>query len=139
LLAAKQLSAALAEAQQAVALWPNAVNPNVVLGNVLTEQGKGTLGELAKQFGVSEGWAKKFSSTRVQQLIATTGARLMYLPPYSPDFNPIEQAWSKIKQLLRSAKARSVEALERAVTEALRAITADNAAAWFAHCGYGLQ
>ena len=75
----------------------------------------------------------------VQQLIATTGARLMYLPPYSPDFNPIEQAWSKIKQLLRSAKARSVEALERAVTEALRAITADNAAAWFAHCGYGLQ
>ena len=75
----------------------------------------------------------------VQQLIAATGARLLYLPPYSPDFNPIEQAWSKIKQLLRSAKARSVEALEGAMAEALRAITADNALAWFSHCGYGLR
>jgi len=55
----------------------------------------------------------------VQQLIAATGARLLYLPPYSPDFNPIEQAWSKIKQLLRSAKARSVTALEVAIAEAL--------------------
>ena len=75
----------------------------------------------------------------VQQLIAATGARLLYLPPYSPDFNPIEQAWSKIKQWLRSAKARSVEALEGAIAEALRAITADNALAWFSHCGYGLH
>ena len=75
----------------------------------------------------------------VQQLIAATGARLVYLPPYSPDFNPIEQAWSKIKQLLRSAKARSVEALASAIAEALRAITAANALAWFSHCGYGLQ
>ena len=75
----------------------------------------------------------------VQRLIAATGARLLYLPPYSPDFNPIEQAWSKIKQLLRSAKARSVEALESAIAEALRAITAEYALAWFSHCGYGLQ
>ena len=75
----------------------------------------------------------------VEQLIAATGARLVYLPPYSPDFNPIEQAWSKIKQLLRSAKARSVEALESAIAEALRAITAANALAGFSHCGYGLQ
>ena len=64
---------------------------------------------------------------------------LLYLPPYSPDFNPIEQAWSKIKQLLRSAKARTVEALESAITEALAAVTAENAIAWFSHCGYGLQ
>ena len=75
----------------------------------------------------------------VQQLIAATGARLLYLPPYSPDFNPIEQAWSKIKQWLRSAKARTAEALEGAIAEALRAITADNALAWFSHCGYGLR
>lgn len=75
----------------------------------------------------------------VEQLIAATGARLLYLPPYSPDFNPIEQAWSKIKQWLRSAKARSVEALEGAIAEALRAVTADNALAWFSHCGYGLH
>ena len=75
----------------------------------------------------------------VQQLIAATGARLIYLPPYSPDFNPIEQAWSKIKQLLRSAKARTLEALESAIAEALAVITAENALAWFSHCGYGLQ
>jgi len=54
----------------------------------------------------------------VRSLIETTGARLLYLPPYSPDFNPIEQAWSKIKQLLRSAKARSLKALEFAIAEA---------------------
>lgn len=75
----------------------------------------------------------------VQALIEKAGARLLYLPPYSPDFNPIEHAWSKIKQLLRSAKARSLEALEAAIAEALAAITADNASAWFAHCGYGLR
>jgi transposase len=75
----------------------------------------------------------------VRQLIESTGARLLYLPPYSPDFNPIEQAWSKIKQLLRSAKARSLEALESAIAEALAAVTAENASAWFTHCGYGLQ
>jgi transposase len=75
----------------------------------------------------------------VRQRIEATGARLIYLPPYSPDFNPIEKAWSKIKQLLRSAKARTVEALENAVAEALAAITAENALAWFAHCGYRLH
>jgi len=75
----------------------------------------------------------------VRQLIAATGAHLIYLPPYSPDFNPIEQAWSKIKQLLRSAKARTMAALESAIAEALAAITAENALAWFSHCGYGLQ
>jgi hypothetical protein len=75
----------------------------------------------------------------VRELIAATGARLLYLPPYSPDFNPIEQAWSKIQQLLRSAKARSVAALEQAIAEVLAAITPGNASAWFAHCNYGLQ
>jgi len=74
----------------------------------------------------------------VRQLIEDRGAQLLYLPPYSPDFNPIEQAWSKIKQRLRAAKARIVEALEQAAAEAIGAITADNAAAWFTHCGYGL-
>ena len=75
----------------------------------------------------------------VRPLIEATGARLLYLPPYSPDLNPIEQAWSKIKQVLRSLKARTAEALENAVAEALKTITAENAIAWFAHCGYGLQ
>lgn len=74
----------------------------------------------------------------VRELIEARGAQLLYLPPYSPDFNPIEQAWSKIKQLLRSAKARLLEVLEQAAAQAINAITAENAAAWFAHCGYGL-
>ena len=75
----------------------------------------------------------------VRELVEARGARLVYLPPYSPDFNPIEQAWSKIKQQLRSAKARLVEVLEQAAAEAISLITADNAVAWFRHCGYGVQ
>ncbi len=72
----------------------------------------------------------------VRDRIEQAGATLLYLPPYSPDFNPIEQAWSKIKQLLRSAKARTAEALDHAVTQAIAAVTAQNATAWFHHCGY---
>jgi transposase len=75
----------------------------------------------------------------VRSLIEAVGAELLYLPPYSPDFNPIEQAWSKIKQQLRSAKARTLETLEAAITQALAQITIQNAAAWFAHCGYAIQ
>jgi len=75
----------------------------------------------------------------VQELIAATGAELLYLPPYSPDFNPIEKAWFKLKQFLRAAKARTAEALDQAVSEALKTITAENALAWFRHCGYALQ
>ena len=70
----------------------------------------------------------------VRQLIETTGAKLLYLPPYSPDLNPIEKAWSKIKQILRAIKARSTETLDQAITEALFNITADNARAWFRLC-----
>jgi transposase len=75
----------------------------------------------------------------VRPLVEARGAQLIYLPPYSPDFNPIEQAWSKIKQQLRSAKARLVEVLEQAAAEAIALITAENAVAWFRHCGYGVQ
>ena len=65
----------------------------------------------------------------VREQIEAAGARLIYLPPYSPDFNPIEQPWSKVKQVLRSLKARTTDALETAVAEALAAITPDNAIA----------
>jgi transposase len=75
----------------------------------------------------------------VRELIEAAGARLVYLPPYSPDLNPIEQAWSKVKQILRALKARTADALESAVAEALAAITAENAVAWFSHCGYSLR
>jgi len=75
----------------------------------------------------------------VQEMIAATGARLLYLPPYSPDLNPIEQCWSKIKALLRAAKARTREALDTAVASALATITESDARAWFAHSGYVLH
>lgn len=75
----------------------------------------------------------------IRELIAAQGAELLYLPPYSPDLNPIEKAWFKLKQFLRAAKARTAEALEQAITEALKTITAENAAAWFHHCGYRLR
>jgi transposase len=67
----------------------------------------------------------------VRQRIEKCGAKLLYLPPYSPDLNPIEKAWSKLKLLLRAAKARTREALDQAITELLPAITPDDANAWF--------
>jgi transposase len=75
----------------------------------------------------------------VRELIEARGAELLDLPPYSPDLNPIEKAWFKLKQFLRTAKARSAEALEEAIAEAFKTITQDNAIAWFRHCGYALQ
>jgi transposase len=72
----------------------------------------------------------------VREKIEATGARLVYLPPYSPDFNPIEPCWGKLKQYLRGLKARTVETLEQGVTQALATITPENALAWFEHCGY---
>jgi transposase len=62
----------------------------------------------------------------------------VYLPPYSPDLNPIEPAWSKLKTFLRASKARLRPALEQAVDIGLRTITARNAQGWFRHCGYPL-
>jgi transposase len=82
------------------------------------------------------------SAHKVQQVrawIETVGAEVLYLPPYSPDLNPIEKAWSKLKQMLRAAKARSKEALDQAITEALPLITPDNAKAWFRLAINGLQ
>jgi transposase len=69
----------------------------------------------------------------VRKRIEACKAELLYLPPYSPDLNPIEKAWAKLKQLLRSAKARSREALDQALTQRLPEITQENAQAWFRH------
>jgi transposase len=78
--------------------------------------------------------AHKTAAARL--LIEGAGARLLYLPPYSPEFNPIEQAWSKLKTLLRGAAARTREALEAALKLFLDEITTTDARAWFAHAGY---
>jgi transposase len=72
----------------------------------------------------------------VIRAIQRSGASVWHLPPYSPDFNPIEPMWSKVKEILRSIKARTAEALLEAIGVALQAITATDAQGWFAHCGY---
>jgi transposase len=73
---------------------------------------------------------------RVRAQIESAGAAVLYLPPYSPDLNPIEMVWSKVKRLLRSAAARTVEALHDAFGAAMAAVTADDVAGCFRHCGY---
>ena len=72
----------------------------------------------------------------VRELIEQKGCRLWLLPSYSPDLNPIEEAFSKVKQLLRKAKARTLEGLFEATAKALWAISADDARGYFDHCGY---
>jgi len=74
----------------------------------------------------------------IRQALAAHGCELLFLPPYSPDFAPIEQAFSKLKAILRGLGARTREALEEAVRLAIEAITHDDAVAWFAHAGYAL-
>ncbi len=73
---------------------------------------------------------------RVKEIIEGRGCELVYLPPYSPDFNPIEQAFSKVKGLLRRAEARTREALVEAMGWALEAVSARDALGFFEHCGY---
>ena len=74
-------------------------------------------------------------SPQVQAWVESVGAQVWFLPPYSPDFNPIEPMWSKVKAILRKLKARTQEALLAAIRQALAAVTAADAAGWFAHCG----
>jgi len=69
-------------------------------------------------------------------LIEQAGAQVLFLPAYSPDLNPIEKMWSKIKQLLRSAEARTHPYLFHALASALQKVTPKDAAGWFASCGY---
>ena len=69
-------------------------------------------------------------------LVEARGARLRFLPPYPPDFAPIEQAWSKLKIKRREAQARTRQALEEALTQATDWIDAQDAQNWFDHCGY---
>lgn len=72
----------------------------------------------------------------LQPELARRGVEVLFLPPYSPDFTPVEQAWSKLKTRLRQAQARTREALEAAIRSAVEWITSQDAKAWFNHCGY---
>jgi len=91
-------------------LWPGAV---VVLDNLGAHKVKG-----------------------VKELIEAAGARLLYLPPYSPDLNPIEMAWSKLKGHLRKVAARTTATLDAAIGQGLRAVSASDTFGFFKHCGY---
>jgi transposase len=73
---------------------------------------------------------------RVRELIEQRGCELLYLPAYSPDYNPIEEAFAKIKNLLRRVAARSKETLLEAIGAALSAISAEDAQGFFEHAGY---
>jgi transposase len=75
-------------------------------------------------------------SRAAREAIEARGARLLFQPQYSPELNPIEEAWSKLKAHLRTREARSVPALDAAVAEAADRITPRDAAGWFKHAGY---
>ena len=74
----------------------------------------------------------------VTEAIEAVGARVVFLPTYSPDLNPIENCWSKVKSILRSLKPRSAEELFKALEKAFAAITTQNILGWFKHCGYAV-
>ena len=76
-------------------------------------------------------------SARITQAVEDAGCRLVYLPPYSPDLNPIENMWSKVKAGMRKTAARTFDAVVDAVKEALRGISLDDCQGYFEHCGYG--
>jgi transposase len=73
---------------------------------------------------------------KVEELIQARGSQLLFLPAYSPDFSPIEEPFSKVKTFLRRAGARTREALQEAICQALLTVTAQDAHGWFRHCGY---
>lgn len=70
----------------------------------------------------------------IEQLVASVGARVIYLPPYSPDFSPIENLWSKVKIILRTLGARTYQALELAIFTAFESVTQQDLINWFTHC-----
>lgn len=72
----------------------------------------------------------------IAEAIHQAGAKLIYLPPYSPDYSPIEQCWSKVKAYLRRRCARTYQALDEAITEACATISTQDIQGWFTHCGH---
>ena len=76
---------------------------------------------------------------RIRELIEQRGYELLYVPPYSPDFDPIEEPFAKIKALVRKAEARTREALVEAIGKGISMVTAEDSRAFFDHCGYSTQ
>jgi transposase len=78
-------------------------------------------------------------STKTAELIEGKGAKIIFLPPYHPEFNPIENAWSKMKSILRALEARTVKTLDRGIAKAMNQISREDALGWFQHCGYQVK
>jgi transposase len=75
-------------------------------------------------------------NVEIEKMIEEAGAKVLYLPPYSPDFSPIENCWSKVKSILRTIGARTYQELEKAIEEAFNQVTKKDLRNWFAHCCY---
>ena len=127
------------------ALTPNGLEAVMSVPGALT--GKGFTAYLDQVLGpeLQPGDVVVVDNLRVHQVksaaaaVAARGAKLLFLPPYSPDFNPIELAFSKLKTWLRSAQARTREALEQSLRDAIAWITTEDAQNWFDHCGYHIH
>ena len=74
----------------------------------------------------------------LEQVAEERGAQVLWLPPYSPDYSPIENCWSKIKTALRAAKARTRDELDKALVKAIELVTKADIQGWFTHCGYSV-
>jgi len=74
----------------------------------------------------------------LEEVARQRGVQVLWLPPYSPDFSPIENCWSKIKTFLRAAKARTRDELEKALANAIKLVTTADVQGWFKHCGYSV-
>ena len=107
---------------------------------MLLDGGRRPLAPSRRSSSPPSGWAIALDNLPAHKVrtaaIEQAGARLVFLPPYSPDFNPIEQAFAKLKALLRKAAARTVAALETAIATALAAVSPQDCAHYFAHAGY---
>jgi transposase len=77
-------------------------------------------------------------ASQIEEVAASRGAQVLWLAPYSPDFSPIEQRWSKIKSYLRGVKARTGHGLHKALSQAIGLVTQADIRGWFRHCGYSL-
>lgn len=81
---------------------------------------------------------KSHHAKAVKELLDNAGIHYLYLPPYSPDFNPIEKLWSKVKTILRKRKARTIDILPDAIQAAFRLVSHSDCIGWFRSCGYSL-
>ncbi|CUN86284.1 Uncharacterised protein [Faecalibacterium prausnitzii] len=81
---------------------------------------------------------KSHHAKAVKELLDSSGVRYIYLPPYSPDLNPFEKLWSKVKALLHKFKARTLDALPNAIQNAFHSVTVSDCSGWFRFCGYAL-